>query len=122
MLMYDELSNKVLEGIFAVHSALGPGLLEAPYHKALVSKYRKMNIQTESKVPFRILFEEEVVGEYYADLILEDKILVEVKSVKELTDVMRAQVINYLRISQLKVGYLVNFNGDRAIWERMIHE
>ena len=69
---------------------------------------------------FPLFYRGEVAGEYVADLVVEGTIIVELKAVKALTPVMEAQVINYLRVSGVPVGYLVNFSGERVVWRRFV--
>jgi GxxExxY protein len=67
------------------------------------------------------MFEGQVVGEYFADLVVQNMVLIEVKSVQVVTPVMQAQVVNYLKISGLRLGFLVNFQGVRAEWSRFVN-
>ena len=120
-MLYKELSDSVLGAIFTVHKGLGPGLLEMPYQNALFYKLKERGISVQSQVPFHVLFEGYSVGDYFADLVVENKIIIEVKAVKQLTEIMEAQLINCLRISRLQVGYLVNFRNASAEWKRLVN-
>jgi GxxExxY protein len=120
VVLYEGLSNVVLDAVHAVHRGLGSGLLEAPYHNALYYKLRKSGCRVQCNVPFSVIFEGDIVGEYFADLVVDGKIIIEVKSVRALDRQHEAQVLNYLRIAGLRVGYLVNFQGVRVIWKRFI--
>ena len=120
-MLYKDLSDVILDAIFAVHRGLGSGLLEEPYHKALFCKLKKLEVSVHSQVPFNVIFEGELVGQYFADLVVENKIIIEVKAVKQLTEVMEAQLINYLHISRLQLGYLVNFRGASVEWKRLVN-
>ena len=121
MLLYEDLSSKIIQGFYTVHHALGSGLLEGPYHKALYLCLRNMGLSVRSQVPFIVMFQGEVVGEYLADIVVEDRIIVEVKSVQSLNNVMQAQVINYLKISGLRLGFLVNFQGINVQFKRFVN-
>ncbi len=119
-MLYQELSGKVIGCIIRVHNELGPGLLEAPYHNALFYELKGQGLRVLYNAPFPVFYRGNQVGDYFADLVVESKIILEVKVVRELTDVHRAQLINYLRLAGLKVGLLVNFHGTRVKWERLV--
>ena len=120
-LVHYELSCEVLKAVFAVHRAIGPGLLEAVYEGALCVELSHVGIAFERQRVIPVIYRGEYVGAYFADLIIENTIIIEVKSVKALNEVMEAQVINYLKLSGLPVGYLVNFNGLRVAWRRFVN-
>ena len=120
-MLYPELSRKVLGACFAVHNALGPGLLESAYEGALVIELRRLSLSFQRQVIYPLYYRGELAGAYVADLVVEDTIILELKSVQKLTPVMEAQLINYLRLSGVPVGYLVNFAGERAVWQRLVH-
>lgn len=120
MLEYKELSHEVLGAAFAVHNALGPGLLESAYEGALIIELRHRGLEFERQRVFPVYYRGEMAGAYLADLVVEDTIIMELKSVKELTSVMEAQLVNYLRLSKVPVGYLLNFNGSRVEWRRFV--
>jgi len=117
-LLYKDLSNEVLGAAFAVHSALGPGLLESLYQKAMCIELRYRCITYECESPYDVFYRDEFIGRFYADLVVEKKIIVELKAVKVLQELMAAQTINYLRISHIAIGYLVNFNSVSLTWKR----
>ena len=118
--MYKGLSDRIIESVYVVHKALGPGLMENPYRNALFNRLFKTGLSVEKEVSYQVRFEGDVVGQYFADIVVEKKIIVEVKAVRELSELMEAQLINYLRISGLQVGYLVNFRGSSVVWKRLV--
>jgi len=120
-LLYKELSDQVLGAAFAVHSALGPGLLESLYQKAMCIELRHRHINYECQSPYDVFYRDEFIGRFYADLVIEKKIIVELKAVKFLQELMSAQTINYLKISNIAVGYLINFNSISVVWKRFYH-
>jgi GxxExxY protein len=117
---HKELSHKVLGAAFAVHNALGPGLLESAYEGALVIELRHRGLQFERQRVYPVYYRGEMAGAYVADLVVEDTIIMQLKSVKELTAVMEAQLVNYLRLSKVPVGYLLNFQGSKVEWRRFV--
>jgi GxxExxY protein len=112
MVMEEEVIGKmVLDAAFKVHTALGPGLLESVYEAALAVELRKQGLKTERQKEVPVYYEGErlEVG-FRADMIVEGKVLVELKSVEAMTPVFKKVTLNYLKLIPLKLGYLINFN------------
>lgn len=106
----NEISYLVRGAIFQVYKKLGPGLLESVYELALAYELRKKGLKVELQVFLPILYDEELLGQYRLDLLVEDKVIIEVKSVFELSAIHHKQLLTYLKLSQKKLGILVNFN------------
>ncbi len=115
-----ELSNKIVVAFFRVHNELGPGLLESCYHNALYIEMKATGLNIVNNAQLNVHYRGEVVGEFFSDLVVNNSIIIEIKSVQALSSAHEAQLINYLRISKLKVGYLVNFQGSRVIFKRFV--
>lgn len=94
-----------------VHRQLGPGLLEATYEAALGVELDEISLKFQRQVPFPVNYKGRPIGEYRVDLIVEDLVVVEIKSVERFDPVFEAQVLTYLRITGKKVGLLINFNS-----------
>ena len=110
--MTDEVIFKnVLDCSFRVHTNLGPGLLESAYQECLVFELRKARLNVEKQKAMPLAYEGEIleVG-YRIDLMVESRIIVEIKSVETLNDVHLAQILTYMKLSKLRLGLLVNFN------------
>ena len=120
MLLYEELSNKIVGAFFRVHNVLGAGLLESCYHNALYFELRSLELNVAYNAAFNVKYQGETVGEFFADLAVENKVIIEIKSVTALAPAHEAQLINYLRISKYRVGYLVNFHGSRVVFRRYV--
>jgi GxxExxY protein len=119
-LLHRELTKEIIDSAYKVHNALGCGLLEKVYGNALVWDLELKKKKVVSQKEFRVLYREKEVGIYYADLVLEAAVIVEVKSVEKIDDIHRAQLLNYLRISGLRVGLLVNFSRPKLEFERLV--
>jgi GxxExxY protein len=115
-----ELSQKILEGAFAVRNTLGCGFLERVYSNALLFELRNMNLSCEREVPFKVRYREAVVGDYCADLIVERRVLVELKACASLGSVHEAQILNYLKASSIQVGLLLNFGKPKLQYRRFV--
>jgi len=109
-----ELCDIVRETGFAIHRYHGPGHLEKVYENTLVHRLRKLGLKVEQQKSLTVYDEDEtVVGEYFADLLIEDQLIVELKAAKAIADEHVAQVLGYLRASRMEHGLLVNFGAGR---------
>jgi hypothetical protein len=111
MITEEEISKIVFESALKVHKALGPGLLESAYEECLFYELKKTGLKVEKQKPLPLIYEEVnlEIG-YRIDIIIENKFIVEVKSVELLNDVHLAQLLTYLKLSSCKLGLLINFN------------
>ena len=107
----NELSHLILQCAFTVHTELGPGLLESAYEECLYYELRKTGLNVEKQKPLPLIYEEVKldVG-YRIDIIVENKLIIEIKSVEALNDVHFAQLLTYLKLTNCKLGLLINFN------------
>lgn len=120
MLLYEELSNQILGSIIKVHNTLGCCLLESCYHNALFYELKSQDLYVVYNAAFNVNYMGERVGEFFADLEVNNKVIIEIKAVRTLGAAHEAQLLNYLHISGCRVGYLVNFQGQRAVWKRFV--
>jgi GxxExxY protein len=108
--LQSELTGRIIGAAIAVHRELGPGKLESVYERALAIELRAQRLPFRTQVPIPMLYRGESVGDFFADLIVDRKVLVELKAVDVLRSVHRAQVLSYLRATGLELGLLINFN------------
>ncbi|MCU0396098.1 MAG: GxxExxY protein [Chitinophagaceae bacterium] len=109
----NEISFRIRGAIFQVYNQLGPGLLESAYEAALTYELQKSQLQVRNQVALPMVYESiRVDAGYRVDLIVEEAVLIEIKSVEHLLDVHHRQLITYLKLSGFKLGILVNFNSD----------
>ena len=107
----NQLSSKIIGSAIEVHKALGPGLLESSYQKCLCHELRLRGISFEEEKPFPLVYKgEELECGYRLDIIVENAIIVELKSCDKLEPIHKAQLLTYLKLSDLKLGLLLNFN------------
>ena len=118
-LLYEDLTGKILEACFEVSNELGAGFLESVYHKSLVIALRQKGLQVLSEVPVSVTFRGQNVGEFYADLVVDEKVIVELKAVSALAKEHIAQVLNYLYAGGMDVGLLVNFGTSKIEYRRL---
>jgi GxxExxY protein len=120
--IFQKLSYLILKFAFSVHNLLGPGLLESAYEGAFCVELSQAGVPFERQKVYPLYYKGEYIGAYIADLVVDNKIIVELKSVSKLTSVMTAQLINYLKLSHIQVGYLMNFNSVSLEWKRFVHQ
>ena len=107
----NDLTYKIRKGIYEVYNNLGSGLLESVYEKALLIELEEQGLVVQSQVPISVSYKENDLGlGFRADILVEDKIIIEVKSVSELNPIHHKQLLNYLKLTNLHLGILVNFN------------
>ncbi len=111
MLTENEISSLAIGAAIEVHSELGPGLLESVYETCLFYELKKLGLKVDRQKELPILYKNEKLdGHFKLDLLIENKVIIELKSVKELHPVHTAQVMTYLKLSNKKLGLLINFN------------
>ncbi len=109
----NEISYKIRGAIFKVYNELGSGLFENVYEKALVYQLKKDGLEVKSQVSIPVYYDDELLDiGFILDVLVEDKVIIEIKSVEELSKVHHKQILNYLRLTNLRLGILVNFNTD----------
>jgi len=118
---FDSLTERVLGAIFEVANTLGAGFLEKVYERALLKERSILGIQAVSQVSFPVTYKGEYVGEYYADILVENVLVVELKCVERLASQHTAQCLNYLRASGRSLCLLVNFQRPTVEWKRVVH-
>lgn len=102
-----------------MHKELGYGFVEKVYKNALAIELQENNIKCAIEVPLKVLYHDRIVGDYFADMIVEDKIIVEAKAVSELNSVHEVQLVNYLKATGLQVGLLINFGQSVQVKRRV---
>jgi GxxExxY protein len=118
-LLHEELTQKILEACFEVSNELGAGFLESVYQNALLIALQQKELKAQSQFPLTVIFREQVVGKFYADVLVEDKVIIELKAVAALVPEHQAQVINYLKATGIDVGLLVNLGRPKIEYKRL---
>ncbi len=117
----NQLTEKVIRCAFTVSNALGCGFMEKVYENALVHELRKARVQVEQQHGITVRYDGVVVGEYIADLLIEEVLLVELKAVREFDDIHLAQCLNYLKATNLHLCLLMNFGKPRVDIRRLVN-
>ena len=119
-ILYKDLSYKIVGLAMKVHSKLGYGFLEKVYENALMVLFRREGIEAKQQAPITVYFEEEAVGNYYADILVEDKVILEIKSVENIIDAHIAQTLNYLKATGLRLAIILNFSKEKLKYKRIV--
>lgn len=108
------LSKRVLDAAFAVHTELGPGLLEATYKACLISELRARGMHVAAEVPVPVIYRGEKLADigFRIDLLVENELIIEIKAIETIALVHKAQLLSYLRLSKRRLGLLINFNVE----------
>jgi GxxExxY protein len=112
---HSDVTNAIICCFYNVYNRLGFGFLERVYENALVIELKKRSIPVISQRPVSVFYEGELVGEYFADLFVDGKIIVEIKAARSLAQEHEAQLLNYLRATNLEVGLLLNFGPEPQV-------
>ena len=115
---HKELTEKIIKVFYRVYNKLGYGFLEKVYEKAMMIELRKENIPTAVQSPIKVCYEDEIIGEYFADILVENKIILEIKAAKNLLEDNEAQLLNYLKATEIEVGLLLNFGPKPEVRRR----
>jgi len=106
---HKELTEKIINIFYRVYNKLGYGFLEKVYENAMMIEFKKDGILTASQSPIKVFYDGEVIGEYYTDILVDNKVIVEIKASKRLVEENEAQLLNYLKATDIEVGLLLNF-------------
>ena len=117
---YEELTEEIIGCAFAVHTKMGSGFLESVYEKCLSIELRKAGLDAQSQEPIEVRYEGESVGDFMADILVEDTVIIELKSVRALNEAHEVQLVNYLVATGKPVGLLLNFGGRSVEVKRKV--
>src|SRR5438093_1350569 len=115
------LAQQVVGAAYEVGNVLGAGFLEKVYERALLQELRLRGLQAEAQYPIHVLYKGEVIGDYYADILVEGKLIIELKCVEQLNNEHLAQCLNYLRATERPLALLINFQNPKVEWKRVVH-
>jgi len=116
----NDITYAINGAVFEVNKVLGPGFLEKVYENALLSELRSRGLSVENQTPIEVFYKDVCVGEYFADILVEDKVIVELKTAERIEKIHEAQLLNYLKATGIQVGLLVNFRHEKAEIKRLV--
>ena len=120
-MLHAEITEKIIHAFYHVYNALGYGFLEKVYENAMTVELRKMGLRAEPQKGISVFYESETVGEYFADFLVEDAVIVELKAAKGVAEEHEAQLINYLKATDKEVGLLLNFGSKPEFRRKLFH-
>ena len=115
-----ELTGKIIECAYKVHNNLGFGFLESVYQNALLIELKKAALQAEKEKRIQVYYDGQLIGNYVADIVVDSKVILELKSIKELHPAHEAQLVNYLKATGLEIGLLINFGESVNIKRKIL--
>jgi len=116
----NDITFRIRGAIFEVNKILGPGFLEKVYENALLLELQERGLKAEGQAPIKVQYKGSTVGEYMADILVEGKVIIELKTVEKLENKHEAQLLNYLKATGIQAGLLVNMKDSRAQIKRMV--
>ena len=119
-LPFEDITSQIIGSAFEVYRVLGYGFLEKVYHRAIECELQKRGLQTEIEHPIEVHYKGVIVGEYFADLLVESRVIVEIKVAEKYHTEHEAQLLNELKATGIKVGLLINFGKWRAEFKRLV--
>ena len=112
---HKELTEDIIKIFYKVYNTLGYGFLEKIYENAMMIEFRKAGIPAEAQSPIKVTYDGEIVGEHAADIIVDNKVIIELKAAKKIAEDHHAQLLNYLKATDIEVGLLLNFGPKPEI-------
>lgn len=119
--MYKDITDKIIKAFYNVYNTLGFGFLEKVYENAMMIELKSFGLQCEKQTPINVHYKENRIGEYFADIVVESKVIIELKAAEGLCEEHEAQLLNYLKATEIEVGLLLNF-GKTPQMKRKIFE
>ena len=119
-ILHQELAYQIVGHAMQVHTKLGNGFLEKVYENALMVLFRKAGVTALQQAPIAVMFDGETVGTYYADILIENKIILELKTASEISEAHKAQALNYLKATGLDLAIIFNFAKPRLEYHRIV--
>ncbi len=117
---HSELTEKMIAAAYDVHNQLGFGFAEKIYENAMAIKLNQKGLKVIQQAPITVYFENQLIGEYFADMLVNDSVIVELKSVSDLSKAHEAQILNYLKATGIKIGLLINFGEKIKVARRAL--
>ncbi|HEX6385587.1 MAG TPA: GxxExxY protein [Anaerolineae bacterium] len=118
-MLHEEITDRIIKAFYKVYNTLGYGFLERVYENALIHELRKQGLDVKKQHPITVYYDGQAVGCYFADLLVDEKVIVELKSAEALDGSYTAQLVNYLKATNIEVGLVMNF-GPKAMFKRRI--
>ncbi len=116
----NELTYQIRGAVFEVNKVLGPGFLEKVYENSMMVELKKRHLKVQAQVPVKVHYKGKIVGDYFADIVVEDQMILELKAIESLQKIHEAQLLNYLKATGYSIGLLINFTYPKAEIKRFV--
>ena len=120
-LIHEEITGQIIGAAFEVYNLLGYGFLEKVYENALIRELQLRGLHATDQYPIKVMYKDAEVGDYYADILVEDKVIIELKTGEAFNPINEAQLLNYLKATGIKVGLLINFGPKKCEYKRFVY-
>jgi len=110
--LHSDITKLILKAFYNVYNKMGFGFLEKVYENAMIIELQKLGLQAEKQQPIKVFYDEILVGEYFADIVVNNNVIVELKALENLCEAHEAQLVNYLKATEIEVGLLLNFGKE----------
>ncbi len=117
--IHSDLTDKIISCAYDVYNQLGHGFVEKVYENAMMLKLPQKGLEVAQQAPIKVYFEEKIVGEYFADILVNNKVIIEFKAVSAISKAHEVQLVNYLKATGIRVGLLINFGEKLKITQRV---
>ncbi len=115
-----DLTGTIIGAAYTVHNDLGFGFLEKVYQNALFIELTNLGLKVEKERPIKVKYKDQIVGDFIADIVVEDKVILELKAVKQLSEIHEAQLVNYLKATGIEIGLLINFGPSVEVKRKIL--
>ena len=115
-----ELSYEIIGIAMKIYNDLGYGFLEKVYENALKNEIEELGLKVKQQYPIKVIYNDKIIGDYIADLLIEDKIIIELKTIEKLSKVHEAQILNYLKATKIRVRLLINFSLNKLEFKKLV--
>jgi GxxExxY protein len=120
--LHADITDKIIGCAYKVYHILGAGFLEKIYENALLIELHQIGLNVVQQHPIKVNYKGNIIGDYYADLLVENRVIIELKAVSELSKVNETQLVNYLKATGVEVGLLINFGEDISIKRKVMQD
>jgi len=118
--LHSDLTKLILKAFYNVYNKLGFGFLEKVYENSMLIELRKLGLQAEKQQPINVFYDNQLVGEYFADIVVNNCVIIELKALENLCEAHEAQLVNYLKATEIEVGVLLNFGKEPQLKRRIL--
>jgi len=118
--LYSDITKLIIKAFYKVYNKLGYGFLEKVYEKAMLIELRKLGLSSSNQTPIEVYYDDEKIGNYFADIIVNDKVIIELKASENIIEEHECQLVNYLKATDIEVGILLNFGKEPQFKRRVL--